>query len=76
MIYDDKSTWVDILLAIKRGEKLYIDNESFGNEDTISEIFNIIKDINTKNEALLNMKHDNEFVREYCEYVLTGDIKL
>jgi hypothetical protein len=36
----------------------------------------ILKNIKTKNDALLNMKHDDWFVRDFCEYVLTGDIEL
>lgn len=38
-------------------------------------IVHIIMKINNKNTALLNMKNEYAFIREYCKYILTGKIQ-
>jgi hypothetical protein len=32
----------------------------------------VIEKIKTKNDALLNMKHENQYVRYHCELILKG----
>jgi predicted fused transcriptional regulator/phosphomethylpyrimidine kinase len=35
-----------------------------------------LEKIKTKNDALLNIKHDDGLVQMYCEYIIKGDIEL
>jgi hypothetical protein len=36
--------------------------------------FSVYLNINSKNDALLNIKYDNEFIRWYCKRILKNDI--
>jgi hypothetical protein len=53
---------------IDAGDDMYWDDDEIWFE--FSSIYNIYLSITSKNEALLNIKHDNGFIRWYCGKVL------
>ena len=38
-------------------------------------ILQVLKSINSKNDALLNIRHENERVSTICEYIINGELE-